>query len=181
MLKRIVIFLLVLSLGSALLGAQTSAVPEQPIPLFSNPALMTGLILEATGFGLVIGGGTATSVSLDAALVMMQIAPIFSASGAWVSHSNMEKQAALWQNRGLVFDSSSYVSKSRTAAIGTTAFAAGALLFPLLGEVGIYLSLACTGVSVGWDMYALYAVRSIWLRSLNTAILDSGIDWKSYQ
>ncbi|HOZ71261.1 MAG TPA: hypothetical protein PLW80_10465 [Spirochaetales bacterium] len=173
---------LALALAMVAGAAHGQAAPaEQPVPLFSDAGLMTGLILEATGFGLVIGGGATASLSLDAALVMMQIAPICSSVGAWVSQGKMEGYTELWQGRGLEYDASGLIKKSKTAAVATTAFTAGALVLPLLGEVGVYLSLACTGVAVGWDMYAFYAVRSIWLRELNTAIVDSGMDWKAFR
>ncbi len=173
---------LVLALVLAGGAAYGQAAPaEQPVPLFSDAGLMTSLILEATGFGLVIGGGAASSISLDAALVMMQIAPICSSVGAWVSQGKMESYTELWQSRGLEYDAAGLIKKSKTAAVATTAFAAGALALPLLGDVGVYLSLACTGVAVGWDMYAFYAVRSAWHRGLNAAIVDSGMDWKAFR
>ncbi|MBU0926469.1 MAG: hypothetical protein KKA67_01865 [Spirochaetes bacterium] len=170
--------ILALAAGAAF-GQATQA--EQPIPLFQDAGLMTGLILEATGFGLVVGGGAAAAVSLDAALVMMQIAPICSAAGAWVSQGKMESYTELWLSRGLEFDAEALIRKSRAAAIGTSAFAACALVLPLLGEIGAYLSLACSGVAVGWDMYAFYTARGVWHRGINEAILGSGIDWKAYR
>lgn len=154
---------------------------EQPVPLLGDPGLMTGLILEATGFGLVIGAGAATSISLDAALVMMQIAPACSAAGAWVSHSRMRAATSLWQSRGLEYNPDALIKNSFTAAIGTSAFAAAALVMPLIDDVGPYLSVACAGVAVIWDMIAFYAARSVWHKELNAAIVGSGLDWKSYR
>jgi len=180
MLKRCVLILSLLLVVAGALTAQSVAQPaEQPLQPFNDFGAMAGLVLEATGFGLVIGGGAATSISLDVALVFMQIAPLFSASGAWVSQGFMEKTNRLWLERGLGFDASSYLNNSRTAAIVTTVFAAGAILAPLIGEVGIYISLGCTAVSVVVDMYALYAIRSAWLQQMNTAILASDLDWRN--
>jgi len=158
-----------------------AAPAEQPIPLFSDPGFMAGVILEATGFGLVVGGGATASLSLEAALIMMQVAPICSTAGAWISHSKMQATTSLWQSRGLSYNPDALIKKSMTAAIATSAFTVGALVLPLLGEIGTYLSLACTGVAVGWDMVAFYTVRSVWHREINATILDSGMDWKSYR
>ncbi len=134
-----------------------------------------GIIFEATGMSLVIGAGLTTSLDLRAGLIMMQIAPVFSATGAWCTHVFMEKTSKEWEAKGLDFNAESYIRKSRNAAIGTTVFAAGALLTPLIPDAGPYISLGCTAVAVIWDIIALYGPRLSWYKEINAIIFESGL------
>jgi hypothetical protein len=172
--KKLFLILIIISFTTLPIFSQAE---DPPINFFEEGMAMTGLLCEATGFGLVVGGGAATSVSLDAALIMMKIAPVFSTVGAWCTQSFMTTTSEEWKARGLQFDTSGYIADSNNAAIGTTAFTAGALLAPLIPEAGIYISLACTAVAVIWDMFALYGPRQEWLMEMNEAILASGLKY----
>jgi hypothetical protein len=176
--KRTAAFSIALCLTASLAVAQA---PDSPVTPFGSVPGMTGLILEATGFGFIVGGGAASSVDLGAALVLMQIAPIASSAGAWVTTDFMAKTGDFWAKQGVAFDSSPYIKTSRTLAITTTAFAAGALLVPIALDdtAGAIISIVCAGVSVCVDLYGLYIPRLGWTKAINEAILASGIDWKA--
>ncbi len=158
-----------------------SQAPGSPVTPFSSPVGMTGLILEATGFGLVIGGGAAASVDLGAAIILMQIAPVASLSGAWVTTGFMQKTTDYWVGQGVVFDGQPYIKKSRTLAIVTTALGAGSLLVPLFIDdtPGAIISIVCAGAAVCTDIVGLYGTRLGWTKAINEAILKSGKDWKA--
>ena len=173
--KKVFLFLIILLFAAFPIFSQFE---DNPINIFDNTLGAAGLICEATGFGLVIGGGMTTSLDLEAAFIMMQIAPLFSTGGAWFTQTYMLETSAEWKERGLVFDASGYIDESESAAIGTTAFAAGALLAPLIPDAGIYISLACTAAAVIWDMIALYGPRQEWYMAINEAIKASDINWQ---
>ena len=121
--KKIVFLILIIAFISVLpIFAQQQEMAFGP---FDSALSGAGLILEATGFGLVVGGGATASLDLGAALIMMQIAPVCSTTGAWCTQAFMEQTAAEWEAKGLNFDSTEYIDSSRSAAIGTTVFAAG--------------------------------------------------------
>ena len=171
--KKIVFLILIIAFISVLpIFAQQQEMAFGP---FDSALSGAGIILEATGFGLVVGGGATASLDLGAALIMMQIAPVCSTTGAWCTQAFMEQTAAEWEAKGLNFDSTEYIDSSRTAAIGTTVFAAGALLTPLIPDVGNYVSLGCTAVAVIWDMIAFYGSRQGWYMDINQAIVTSGM------
>jgi len=123
------------------------------------------------------------SSDLGVALALMQIAPIASVSGAWLTQGFMQKTNQFWVDHGVLFNGQKYLKNSRTCAIITTVFGAGALFLPLVmeDEAGTITSIVCAGVSVCTDMIGLYGVRLGWTKALNEAILKSKVDWKAIQ
>jgi hypothetical protein len=176
--KKSIALLLVLLVLAASAAAQTI---NDPVTPFKSVVGMSGLILEATGFGLIVGAGSATSFDLSVGLALFSIAPVASTAGAWLTQSYMKSTNAFWIGKGLQFDGSSYLNKSNTYAIVTTAFGVASLFVPVFveGLTGAIISLVCSGVSVGVDIVGLYGPRLGWTRAINTAILESGMDWRA--
>lgn len=176
--KKYIALVMVALLACVSLAGQGA---QDPVTPFKSTLGMSGLILEAAGFGLVVGAGAATSIDLSVGLAMFSIAPVASIAGAWLTQSFMQKTDAFWIEQGLVFDSSSYIRKSRTFAIVTTSFGVASMFLPVFidGTAGAIISIICAGVSVGSDIIGLYGPRLAWTKTINETIYDSGIDWKA--
>ncbi|GEM_PF-1004353 len=178
--KKIITVLGGLLCIATMIGAQES---ERIVTPFSDSGGMTGLVLEATGYGLVIGGGVASSSrsTLSLGLTFMAIAPLASTSGAWLFQNYMERTTNFWVNNGVNYNGSQYLKTSKIYAYVTTGAALAAVLSGLFMQntTGVIISLVCSGVSVGSDIIALYSVRRSWMESLNKAIITSGVDWRT--
>ncbi|HON87844.1 MAG TPA: hypothetical protein P5519_01390 [Spirochaetia bacterium] len=180
--KKVIAILVVLAFSVVIVCAQEEVRIVTP---FTDAGGMTGLILEATGYGLVIGAGVAASDRdmLGAALVLFAIAPICSTAGAWLFHGFMVRTTNFWAKNGVSFDASGYIKASNTYAIITTSAMVASILTGLLipDTAGVIVSLVCSGVSVCADIIALYGVRLAWTNAINKAIVSSGVDWKTIQ
>ncbi|MCX7655159.1 MAG: hypothetical protein N2Z76_01375 [Treponemataceae bacterium] len=159
---------------------------EKVVTPFSDAGGMTGLILEATGYGLVIGAGAAMSSrsTFSLGLTFFSLAPIASTAGSWFFQNYMERTTTFWVNNGVPFEGASYLNTSRTYAFITTAAAVAAVVSGFLipdKTTGFIVSICCSAASVCSDILALYLVRVSWMEDLNKAIVTSGVDWKTMQ
>lgn len=93
----------------------------------------------------------------------------------------MVRTTNFWTSQGVSFDAPKYLTSSNTYAVVTTSAMAASLVVGLLVPdfTGAIISLVCAGVSVGADMIAFYGVRRNWMQAINSAIAESGVDWRS--
>ena len=182
MTKKVIALIVVLAVSVGMVCAQEEVRVVTP---FTDAGGLTGLILEATGYGLIVGAGVASSDRdmLGAALALFAIAPIASTAGAWLSHGFMVRTTNFWAANGVSFDASGFLKTSNTYAIVTTSAMVASILTGLLipDTAGAIVSLVCSGVSVCADLIALYGVRLAWTNAINKAIAVSVVDWRSIQ
>lgn len=176
--RKLGVVLILIVSPVVILPGQAMDVPIHPM---NNRQLMTGVVVEAIGFGLFTAAGPVVSLDLGAGLIMIQVAPLFSIPGAWVTQNFMQKTSDFWLDQGVQFEPAEYLRKSRIHAIITTAGGVGALFVPLLmpNTAGAIVSVVLSAAAVGTDMISLFGVRMRWSNDLSNAILESGVDWRA--
>jgi len=175
--KRIVSVLLFLLIVSSFCFSDDFNPGFEPINYLEEPGLFGGLIVDATGIGIMSASGIISSIDLQAAIIMIQVSPILCSIGGSIMNSSISGHVEEWNAKGLNFDDSNFKSKAWAYTYATWGLTAGGLIAPLVipSFEGAIASIVLCGGAVIVETIGLYGVKRDWLMALNTAIYESGM------